>query len=76
MSLPCSSHVYQVTLTPERKATSSRRNPRSRRRATGGNPYSDRNACSRRARRNRPSSLRLSPTPFTEITLVLCYSCY
>src|SRR5882672_2852159 len=37
---PCSSHVYQVTLTPASAATSSRRNPGVRRRWVSGNPTS------------------------------------
>ena len=35
---PCSSHVYQVTLTPASAATSSRRNPGVRRRFVSGRP--------------------------------------
>ena len=38
MSRPCSSHVYQVTLTPASAATSSRRKPGVRRRLVSGKP--------------------------------------
>src|SRR5690349_14184975 len=60
ISLPCSSHVYQVTLTPERNAISSRRRPRSGLRAIGGRPESARTASARPAVRKTPSSSRLS----------------
>ena len=63
MSRPCSSHVYQLTLTPARVATSSRRRPGVRRLASG-RPKSTGFS---RARRPRPvpggEAARLSPHP-------------
>ncbi len=55
---PFSSIVYQVTPTPASVATSSRRNPATRRRAPSGNPTSLGRKRLRRSRRKSPSSRR------------------
>ncbi|KDN85445.1 hypothetical protein KCH_26760 [Kitasatospora cheerisanensis KCTC 2395] len=60
MSRPCSSHVYQVTPTAARPATSSRRNPGVRRRPTAGRPTCSGEMRSRRLRKNVASSRRRS----------------
>src|SRR6266567_1497005 len=57
---PCSSQVYQVTPTPESRATSSRRSPGVRRRYPGGSPTSSAVSRSLRVRRNDASSRRRS----------------
>src|SRR5436305_2021519 len=56
MSRPCSSQVYQVTETPEKEETSSRRSPPVRLRPGVGSPKSARLSCSRR-RRNRAAGV-------------------
>ena len=58
---PCSSHVYHVTDTPARSATSSRRSPGVRRPRPGGSPTCSGRIDSRRARRKSASSRRWSP---------------
>src|SRR5690349_1828223 len=56
---PCSSHVYQVTLTLARCATSSRRRPGVRRRVAG-RPSASGLTLARRARKYVPSAVPLA----------------
>src|SRR5690606_29010582 len=57
MSRPCSSHVYQVTLTPASAATSSRRSPGVLRRSASGKPTSAGETRARQLLRNSLSCL-------------------
>lgn len=61
ISRPCSSQVYQLTLTSARSATSSRRSPGVRRR-TSGKPSSPGFNRARRLTRKDPSARRSSDT--------------
>ena len=60
MSLPCSSHVYQVTPTPASCAASSRRSPGVRRRPVAGSPACSGAMRSRLLRRKDDNSRRLT----------------
>jgi hypothetical protein len=65
MSRPCSSHVYQLTPTPAKSATSSRRSPGVRRRVPLGSPTLLGARRERRTRRNEASSERFEAASMT-----------